>query len=90
MSNIQTWQKLYKEGSPITVLTAYDAQFASIIDQSNIDGILVGDSLRHTFYGETSTVGTTLKHMIYHTQAVANGAKKHLYYCRHALYVLQH
>ena len=75
MSNIQTWQKHYKEGTPITVLTAYDAQFASIIDQCNIDGILVGDSLRHTFYGESTTVSTTLKHMIYHTQAVANGAK---------------
>ena len=60
------------------MLTAYDAQFAQLIDNCGIDGILIGDSLRHTFFGDTSTVKMTLDQMVYHTQAVVNGVKKAL------------
>ena len=34
-----------KDGQPITMLTAYDATFARLIDDAGADMILVGDSL---------------------------------------------
>ena len=76
--SIHHWKSHYLNGTPLTLLTAYDAQFAQLIEQCEIDGILVGDSLRHTFFGDHSTVKTTLDHMIYHTQAVINATSKTL------------
>ena len=35
-----------QEKIPLTMLTAYDAAFASLIDNAGIDVVLVGDSLR--------------------------------------------
>ena len=75
---ISDWKKKYANGIPITLLAAHDATFAQIIEDVGIDGILVGDSLRHTFFGDSTTVTMTLDHMIYHTQAVKNGAKNTL------------
>ena len=38
-------------GEPISMLTAYDYTTAKIMDQSDIDAILVGDSLGMTMMG---------------------------------------
>ena len=38
-------QKKYREGIPITMVTAYDYTSAYITDQAGIDALLVGDSL---------------------------------------------
>ena len=51
---------------------------ARLIEISGIDGILVGDSLRHTFYGDSTTVRMTLDEMVYHTKAVCNGVSNTL------------
>ena len=72
------WKKKQAAGVPITLLTAYDAAFAQLIEDAGMDGILVGDSLRHTFFGDSTTVNMTLDDMVYHTKAVKNGAKKTL------------
>ncbi|MGA0241414.1 MAG: 3-methyl-2-oxobutanoate hydroxymethyltransferase [Candidatus Marinamargulisbacteria bacterium] len=74
----QQWQKKMDTCTPIALLTAYDATMARLIEHSHIDGILVGDSLRHTFYGDTTTVTMSLNDMVYHTRAVCNGTKKTL------------
>ncbi len=60
---------------PIAMITAYDALFASIFD-SQVDMILVGDSLNMSFYGKNDTLSATLEQMIYHTKAVCQGAKR--------------
>ncbi|MEK9728114.1 MAG: 3-methyl-2-oxobutanoate hydroxymethyltransferase [Candidatus Margulisiibacteriota bacterium] len=73
--SIIRWKKKYQDGTPLTLLTAYDATMARLIEMSNIDGILVGDSLRHTFYGDSTTVKMTLEEMVYHTKAVCNGVQ---------------
>jgi len=58
----------------LTMITAYDALFATLLEDS-ADIILVGDSLNMSFNGKDDTLSTTLEQMIYHTNAVCNGAK---------------
>jgi 3-methyl-2-oxobutanoate hydroxymethyltransferase len=62
-----------KSKEKIVVVTAYDALFASLMQES-ADIILVGDSLNMSFAGEEDTLSATLDQMIYHTQAVCKGA----------------
>ena len=59
----------------LTLLTAYDYLTASLIDNCQCDGILVGDSLGNTFAGYETTLPVTLEQMIYHTQCVTRACK---------------
>lgn len=61
----------------ITAITAYDALFGKIFD-GEVDFILVGDSLSHSFGGMADTLSITIDEMIYHTKAVSRGAKESL------------
>lgn len=65
----------FKSEKKLTMITAYDALFASLFD-GIAEIILVGDSLNMSFAGRSDTLSATLDQMIYHTQAVCNGAKK--------------
>ncbi len=58
----------------IVMVTAYDYHSAQIIASSNIDIILVGDSLGMVFQGKNNTLAVTLDNMLYHTLAVVQGA----------------
>ena len=62
----------------ITMLTAYDATMARILDAAGIDILLVGDSLGMVVLGEDTTVGVTLDMMVHHCRAVSNGAGRAL------------
>ena len=59
----------------IIMLTAYDFQMARILDQSDIDLILVGDSSGMVIQGYSDTKSVTMAEMIYHIKAVKRGAK---------------
>jgi 3-methyl-2-oxobutanoate hydroxymethyltransferase len=59
----------------IIMLTGYDYQIAKILDESEIDVILVGDSLGNVVQGLANTRGVTMEDMLYHTRAVARGVK---------------
>jgi 3-methyl-2-oxobutanoate hydroxymethyltransferase len=67
-----------KKGEKIVVMTAYDALFGRLVDESGVDAILVGDSLGTAIMGYSSTLPVTLDHMIYHAAAVKRGAKRAL------------
>ncbi|ELZ94131.1 3-methyl-2-oxobutanoate hydroxymethyltransferase [Haloferax mucosum ATCC BAA-1512] len=56
---------------PITMLTAYDASTARIVDDAGIDVILVGDSMGNTELGYDSTLPVTVEEMQSRTAAVA-------------------
>jgi 3-methyl-2-oxobutanoate hydroxymethyltransferase len=71
---IHTLQQKKEHGEKITMLTAYDATFARLLDESDIDILLVGDSLGMVVQGHETTLPVTLDEMIYHTRAVARGA----------------
>ncbi|ELZ78525.1 3-methyl-2-oxobutanoate hydroxymethyltransferase [Haloferax larsenii JCM 13917] len=56
---------------PITMLTAYDAPTARIVDEAGIDIILVGDSMGNASLGHDSTLPVTVEEMHSRTAAVA-------------------
>jgi 3-methyl-2-oxobutanoate hydroxymethyltransferase len=58
-------------GEKITMLTAYDATFARLLDGAGIDILLVGDSLGMVIQGHDTTLPVTVDEMIYHCRAVA-------------------
>jgi 3-methyl-2-oxobutanoate hydroxymethyltransferase len=70
---ISKLQAMREAGEKIAVLTAYDASFANLMDQSGIDVILVGDSLGNIIQGQTSTIPVTIEQMVYHVSCVAKG-----------------
>ena len=69
-----------KGNTPLVMITAYDALFASLFEES-CDMILVGDSLNMSFNGKNDTLSATMNQMIYHTNAVCNGAQNSFIVC---------
>jgi 3-methyl-2-oxobutanoate hydroxymethyltransferase len=65
-------------GRKITMLTAYDASMASLLDAAGVDALLVGDSLGMVIMGAETTIPVTLDAMIHHTRAVVAGTKRAL------------
>src|SRR3954471_1794794 len=63
-------------GERITMLTAYDATFARLLDKAEIDVLLVGDSLGMVAQGHSSTLHVTMDQMVYHCANVARGVKR--------------
>jgi len=58
----------------ISVITCYDFAFASILEKSDVDVILVGDSVGNVIAGFSDTLPVTIDQMIYHASAVRRGA----------------
>jgi 3-methyl-2-oxobutanoate hydroxymethyltransferase len=73
---IRTLLQKKKDGIPITMVTAYDATFARLLDEAGVDTLLVGDSLGNVIQGRDTTVPVTLEHMIYHSANVSRGASR--------------
>ena len=73
-----TIKKMKQEGTPISMITAYDYIMAQNVDEAGIDMILVGDSLGNVVMGHTSTLPVTMEDMIHHTAAVVRGVKRAL------------
>jgi 3-methyl-2-oxobutanoate hydroxymethyltransferase len=70
---LTTLQKMRESGEPIAALTCYDASFAVLQDEANVDVVLVGDSLGMVIQGHDTTVPVTVEDVVYHTRAVARG-----------------
>jgi 3-methyl-2-oxobutanoate hydroxymethyltransferase len=72
------WVRDQKGKEKMTMLTAYDAVFAGIVDGAGIDMILIGDSVGTTMLGYPNTIPVTIDEMIHHTKAAVKGAKRAL------------
>jgi 3-methyl-2-oxobutanoate hydroxymethyltransferase len=79
--NINDFAKSKKEKSPISMVTCYDYGFARLVEQTDIDVILVGDSLGNAVAGYESTIPVTVDQMIYHTGMVKRGAPSKFLVC---------
>jgi 3-methyl-2-oxobutanoate hydroxymethyltransferase len=73
---IQDIITMKKNGERISMLTAYDASFAGLIDAAGIDMVLVGDSLGMVLLGYNSTIPVTMEEMLHHCRAVAKGVQR--------------
>lgn len=73
---LSTLHKMMRDGQKISMLTAYDASFATLLDAAGLETLLVGDSLGNVLQGHESTLPVSLRDMVYHTQCVARGAKR--------------
>ena len=67
-----------QQGKKISMLTAYDASMAGMLDKSGVDILLVGDSLGMVLLGYDSTVPVTMEEMLHHSRAVSRGREKAL------------
>lgn len=73
---IQDIITMKKNGERISMLTAYDASFAGLIDAAGIDMVLVGDSLGMVLLGYNSTIPVTMAEMLHHCRAAGRGVKR--------------
>lgn len=71
--SILDFQKSKVEERRLSMVTCYDAAFARIIAKSNIDSILVGDSVAMVIHGFESTLSATPEMMATHVAAVKRG-----------------
>jgi len=72
---VLTFREMKRQGSKITMVTAYDYAMMTQVDKSEIDMILVGDSLAMTMLGYESTVPVNMDTMIIFQQAVARAGR---------------
>lgn len=68
----------FKNKKKLVALTAYDCPTARILDESNVDLILVGDSLGMVVLGYESTREVSMDDMLHHLKAVRRGVTKTL------------
>lgn len=73
---IRTLQQMKARGERITMLTAYDATFARLFDETGVDALLIGDSVGMPVQGHDSTLPVTVDEIIYHTRAVKRGVRR--------------
>ncbi|TAA75477.1 MAG: ketopantoate hydroxymethyltransferase [Candidatus Electronema aureum] len=67
-----------KGGQRLSVLTAYDASMARLLDSAGADALLVGDSLGMVVLGYDSTLPVTMEQMLHHAGAVSRGTTRAL------------
>ncbi len=73
--SIGTLQKMKADGQKIAMVTCYDAAFANLISQTEMDVVLVGDSMGNVILGYENTIPVSMDVMTHHVAAVNRGLK---------------
>lgn len=76
MKNVLEFQIKKSKNEKISMVTCYDFSFAKIIQQTDVDVILVGDSVAQVIHGHPNTLSATAAMMALHTKAVRRGTEK--------------
>ena len=74
MKSVNDFAAAKAAGRRISMVTCYDAAFARVLEVSQVDCILVGDSAAMVMHGQPDTLGATVELMAMHTAAVRRGA----------------
>ncbi len=75
MKTVQEFQVMNLANKKISVATCYDHWSALILDESDVDAVLVGDSAAMVMHGFETTINAELEMMRYHVAAVKRGLK---------------
>lgn len=67
------WLSRKQEGTPLALLTAWDAISGAWVAEAGVDAVLVGDSLAMVALGHATTLPVTLDEMLHHCRAVGRG-----------------
>ncbi len=78
---IEDWIKRKKLNSKISMLTCYDYTFAKILDKTDIDALLVGDSSSMVMFGEATTLSSSITQLNQMCISVCRGAKSKFIVC---------
>jgi 3-methyl-2-oxobutanoate hydroxymethyltransferase len=70
---LSTLARMKADKQKIASLTCYDASFAVLLDEADVDVVLVGDSMGMVIQGYDTTVPVTMDQIVYHCRAVARG-----------------
>jgi 3-methyl-2-oxobutanoate hydroxymethyltransferase len=70
---LATLNKINAKGEKFACLTAYDALYARLLNEADVEVILVGDSLGMVLQGHDNTLPVTMADMIYHVECVKRG-----------------
>jgi 3-methyl-2-oxobutanoate hydroxymethyltransferase len=70
---VQDFAKRKSDKVPISMVTCYDSWSAALIAETEIDCVLVGDSLAMVIYGHETTLPASIDTMAAHTAAVRRG-----------------
>lgn len=73
MKSVHDFFRKKANNQKIAMITCYDYTSASIVDKTNVDVVLVGDSGIMTMYGAPNTIYASIDHLVFYTEAVANG-----------------
>ncbi len=66
------------QGTPLVVLTAYDASTALAAEEAGVDCLLVGDSLANVVLGYDTTLKVTMDEMLHHARIVGRVRRRAL------------
>jgi len=75
MSVLESFKQLKAEGTKIVVVTSHEYWSAKILNDTNINGILIGDDLNMVVHGHEDTLSCDVETIAMHTRAVKKGAK---------------
>ncbi len=75
MKTITEFSKYKSEQKKISMITCYDYWSAQIIDESEIDAVLVGDSVAMVMHGFDTTINADVSMLAFHVAAVHRGLK---------------
>lgn len=73
--NIFDFKKMKSEARKISMVTSYDSWSARLLSQTEVDCLLVGDSVAMVVHGFETTISATVEMMELHVAAVVRGAK---------------
>ncbi len=75
---IPALKEMKEQGKKIRMVTAYDYPTGILVDKTDIELILVGDSLGMVVLGYDGTVPVTMEEMLHHCKATVRGARNTL------------